>query len=82
MAAHNDEVLRKIKALQHSHELYIIKLSEPISAIPVKSREQRQSDISADALDNPSPASLEADLSHYKVGHFPDFRITCLSNCV
>lgn len=67
MASRNDEVLQEIKALQHSHELSIIKISEPISAIPLKSGEQRQSDISADAGYNPSPASLEADLSHYKV---------------
>ncbi len=68
MASGKDDVLQRIKALQDSHELSIIKLSEPISAIPIKSGEQRQSDISADAVDSASPASLEADLSHYKVG--------------
>lgn len=70
MASANDDVLQRIKAIQDSHEFSIIKLSEPISAIPIKSGEQRQSDISTDAVDSASPASLEADLSHYKVSEF------------
>ena len=69
MASRNDEVLQRVKAVQNSHELSILKLSEPISTISAKTGEQRQSDSSADSVDNPSPASLEADLSHYKVGH-------------
>lgn len=77
MASGNDGVHQKIKDIQDSRELSIIKLSEPISALPIKSREQRQSDISADAVDNPSPASLEADLSHYKVGGLARLEIYC-----
>jgi len=80
MASGNDGVLQKIKAIQDAHELSIIKLSEPISAIPIKSGEERQSDISADAVDNPSPASLEADLSHYKVGGYRKTRDLLLIN--
>ncbi|MCJ1337745.1 hypothetical protein MMC09_003028 [Bachmanniomyces sp. S44760] len=51
-------------------ELSIIKLSEPISTInaPILSpaHKARASDVSSDAFDNPSPASLSEDLSHYK----------------
>lgn len=74
MASLNDDVLKQIEAIQDSHELSIIKLSEPISALSVKPGLQRQSDISAQADDNSSPASLEADLTHYKVGHLQALR--------
>ncbi|WEW57480.1 hypothetical protein PRK78_002947 [Emydomyces testavorans] len=57
-------------------ELSIIKISEPIASsadlIDVDKgnqttpSKQRTSDVSTDAFENPSPASLEADLSHYK----------------
>ena len=58
------EALASLAALQEQ-PLSIIRLSEPISA-PQSST--RTSDASNSALDNPTPASLEADLSHYKVG--------------
>ena len=58
------ETLASLAALQEE-PLSIIRLSEPISA-PQSST--RTSDASNSALDNPTPASLEADLSHYKVG--------------
>ena len=67
MAPHNyDETLAALAELQQSHELSIIKLSEPIAPEPgAQDDANRNSDVS-DALGNPSPASLEADLSHYK----------------
>ena len=46
-----------------SRPLSIIRLSEPISASRTSTR---TSDVSNSAFENPSPASLEADLSHYK----------------
>lgn len=58
-----ENVIQGLRALQDS-PLSIIRLSEPISATPTS---HRTSDISASAFDNPSPESLEADLSHYKV---------------
>jgi hypothetical protein len=64
---HTEEVLSKFSELQESHELSIIKISEPIS-VANDATGNRSSDISADALENPSPATLEADLTHYKVG--------------
>lgn len=50
--------------------LAIVRISEPISAevggsYPSPSR--RASDMSVSNFDDPTPASLEADLSHYKV---------------
>ncbi|KAF3482291.1 uncharacterized protein GIQ15_05050 [Arthroderma uncinatum] len=52
--------------------LAIIRISEPIgsasdgNAGPDRSPSKRASDVSTDAYDNPTPASLEADLTHYK----------------
>ena len=50
-----------------SQELSIIRLSEPILAANEKNSLKRNSDASADALENPSPSSLATDLTHYKV---------------
>lgn len=61
---HVQNVIQGLRALQ-DEPLSIIKLSEPISAAATS---HRTSDVSASAFENPSPASLEADLSHYKVG--------------
>lgn len=55
--------IQGLRALQ-GEPLSIIRLSEPISASVTS---HRTSDASEAAFDNPSPASLEADLSHYKV---------------
>lgn len=60
---HVQNVIQGLRALQ-TEPLSIIKLSEPISATATS---HRTSDVSTSAFDNPSPASLEADLSHYKV---------------
>ena len=56
-------IIQGLRALQEE-PLSIIRLSEPISA---SATSHRTSDASEAAFDNPSPASLEADLTHYKV---------------
>ncbi len=56
------ETLTNLTDLQ-SQPLSIIRLSEPISASQTSTR---TSDVSNSSFENPSPASLEADLSHYK----------------
>lgn len=63
------EVLHELEDLQSNHEISIIKLSEPISsALPQAGQEAnsaRTSDVSSSSVDA-TPASLEADLAHYK----------------
>lgn len=67
MALSHEDILSTLLEVQESHEFSIIKLSEPLSA-PLKQKAgERTSDVSADVFDNPTPASLEEDLSHYKV---------------
>lgn len=66
MAHSPQSTLATLHKLQKSHELSIIKLSEPVSA-PLKSGSRTSNASAADTLENPSPASLEADLAHYKV---------------
>lgn len=67
MALSHEDILATLLEVQESHEFSIIKLSEPLSA-PLKQKAgERTSDVSADVFDNPTPASLEEDLSHYKV---------------
>ena len=72
MAQSYETVLNTVSQLQNQ-ELSIIRLSEPIAAPNAPDAPKRTSDVSADALENPSPASLAADLGHYKV----PFAITC-----
>ncbi|KAK6840207.1 hypothetical protein PG987_006073 [Apiospora arundinis] len=63
------DVLEAIKQLNAKHELSIIRLSEPISteiSSAQQSQQQRTSDVSNTSLDAPTPASLEADLTHYR----------------
>ncbi|KAL2050099.1 hypothetical protein ABVK25_009602 [Lepraria finkii] len=57
-----ENVIQGLRALQQE-PISVIRLSEPISAAPTS---HRTSDVSEAAFENPSPASLEADLSHYK----------------
>jgi hypothetical protein len=66
MAQPHEKVLEIVLKSQKNYELVILKLSEPISG-SIKQKGERTSDVSADAFDNPTPASLEADLIHYKV---------------
>lgn len=61
-----DKVVRKLEQLQSQHEISIIKLSEPISTPSPQDARQRNSDASNVSLDATTPASLEADLTHYK----------------
>ena len=67
MAISHEEVLQSVLESQQGYDLSIIKLSEPVSRGPQKSGKERTSDVSTDVFDNPTPASLEADLLHYKV---------------
>jgi hypothetical protein len=67
MASSHEDVLDSVLGLQSAHELSIVKLSEPISGPLKQNSGERTSDVSADVFENPSPASLEADLAHYKV---------------
>ncbi|PMD54237.1 uncharacterized protein K444DRAFT_655787 [Hyaloscypha bicolor E] len=66
MAQSHSEVLDALLDTQASHELSIIKLSEPISGPLKQNGAERTSDVSAEVFENPTPASLEADLAHYK----------------
>lgn len=62
------DVLTAIRSLNASEELSILRLSEPISTIPTDASgtQPRTSDVSNNSLDAPTPASLEADLTHYR----------------
>lgn len=70
MAQSHEEVLEALAETQNSYEFSIIKISEPVSGPLLQNPGERTSDASADVFDNPSPASLEADLAHYKVRFF------------
>lgn len=63
------EVLHELEDLQSNHEISIIKLSEPISSVLPQAGQDannvRTSDVSTSSVDA-TPASLEADLAHYK----------------
>ena len=67
MARSHEDVLNALLESRNSYEFSILKLSEPIAGPPKKDSGERTSDVSADVFENPSPASLEADLAHYKV---------------
>jgi hypothetical protein len=67
MARSHKDVLEELLKSQSSNELSILKLSEPVSGSLKQNLGERTSDVSADAFENPTPASLEADLAHYKV---------------
>lgn len=68
-SAKAEKVLSDLEDMQSKHEISIIKLSEPISsAIPQlgdNANAPRTSDVSSASADA-TPASLEADLAHYK----------------
>jgi chromosome segregation ATPase len=61
-----DKVLHTLQDLQDNHEVSIIRLSEPISTASQQDSRQRTSDASNSSMDATTPASLEADLAHYK----------------
>ncbi|KAJ9205047.1 hypothetical protein DTO164E3_1670 [Paecilomyces variotii] len=70
------KALSKLQQLQKEQgdpkkQLAILRISESILATddvpkPTRSPSKRRSDASIDALDTPTPSSLEADLTHYK----------------
>lgn len=68
-SAKAEKVLHNLEELQSKHEISILKLSEPISsALPQHVQDAnaaRTSDVSSSSTDA-TPASLEADLAHYK----------------
>ncbi|KAH6665878.1 hypothetical protein F5X68DRAFT_177138 [Plectosphaerella plurivora] len=61
-----EAILQQVEQLDSQHEISIIRLSEPISKTFSQDARQRTSDASNSSLDAPTPASLEADLQHYK----------------
>ncbi|ROT37654.1 hypothetical protein SODALDRAFT_334773 [Sodiomyces alkalinus F11] len=61
-----DRVLETLEDMDRNHEFSIIKLSEPISNTYNPDSRQRISDASNASMDTPTPASLDADLQHYK----------------
>ncbi|KAI0521644.1 hypothetical protein F5B22DRAFT_545701 [Xylaria bambusicola] len=63
-----EQILAELKALVANQEITILKLSEPISAeiAQLQEQTQRTSDVSNSSLDATTPASLEADLTHYR----------------
>lgn len=66
MAQDHEEILQLLEDSQTKYELSIIKLSEPISSAGKPNSNPRTSDVSTEGIEA-SPASLEADLTHYKV---------------
>lgn len=60
------QALRKIEELSENHEITIIRISEPISSAVAQESRQRTSDASNASQDATTPASLDADLEHYK----------------
>lgn len=60
------DVLKALTRHQAHHEISIIKLSEPITSYTAQESRQRTSDASNTSLEKPTPASLEADLVHYR----------------
>ncbi|KHJ31341.1 putative 60s ribosomal protein l37 protein [Erysiphe necator] len=62
-----DDVIKSLEQIQGEKELTIIKLSEPFSELLTKRlSKERTSDIQSEEFDNPTPATLETDLIHYK----------------
>jgi DNA repair exonuclease SbcCD ATPase subunit len=63
-----EQILAELQALVANQEITILKLSEPISAeiAQLQEQSQRTSDISNSSLDATTPASLDADLTHYR----------------
>ncbi|KAI1433271.1 hypothetical protein GGR50DRAFT_515297 [Xylaria sp. CBS 124048] len=63
-----EQILAELQALVANQEITILKLSESISAEGPQRLDQipRTSDISSTSLDATTPASLEADLTHYR----------------
>lgn len=75
MASAASKARAALERLEQEHgdlktQLSMIRISEPISSEVAETNQspsKRRSDVSVSNLDNPTPASLEADLTHYKV---------------
>lgn len=65
MADYDTTLQALLKA--QKREPTIIRLGEPLSQNSREHHGERVSDVSADALESSTPASLEAELIHYKV---------------
>lgn len=66
--AKTEKVLQELQSLQSKHEVSIIKLSEPISSVRPNAAHDGSNTRTSDASNSAdaTPASLEADLEHYK----------------
>ena len=62
----DEEVLHILTELQQPQDLAIIKLSEPFTVENDPNNAKRESDVSADAHEHTSVASIETELEHYK----------------
>ncbi|KAF1809957.1 hypothetical protein P152DRAFT_144387 [Eremomyces bilateralis CBS 781.70] len=60
------ETLDKLLETQRSHQLALLRLAESIRGDDASTGEKRDSDVSADPYENGTPASLQAELEHYK----------------
>ena len=60
------DVFEILEELQKPQDFAILKLSEPFTVEDDANNAKRESDISADAREHTSVASLEAELEHYK----------------
>jgi hypothetical protein len=78
MAVSYEEIYRALDETKNK-ELSIIKISEPISTAINQAAGTRTSDVS-DAFECPTPSSLEADLSHYKVFISSTIGTKCIAN--
>lgn len=67
MANSHEDALQALLDFQQGQELSIIKISNPISASISQGSGPRESNVSGQSLDDATPATLEADLAHYKV---------------
>ncbi|KAL0261551.1 hypothetical protein SLS55_002981 [Diplodia seriata] len=66
MAADHTEAIERLKSLQSTQEIKIIELSDEIRPQPAKNGDKRNSAASEMSADDATPASLQADLIHYK----------------
>ncbi|EOD44039.1 hypothetical protein GTA08_BOTSDO02074 [Neofusicoccum parvum] len=66
MAAAHTEAIERLKQLQETADIKIIDLSNEIRPKPAKNGDKRNSAASEMSADDATPASLQADLIHYK----------------
>ncbi len=67
MATTISDVTSVLQSIQRDQELAILKLRSAIASEAIDDAGKRSSDVSATSAQNATPASLEADLVHYKV---------------